>query len=151
MSGLYYPQQHAIVLIGSKNLTSFEITPAALTTLYTGNSKKIPTDYMPQLVIYLKYTVGSGGSGNYINFKLEFGSDGTNSYQENVELPTPGTTNQYVQERLFDNNGATIALTEYTIRVAIPIADKFFKLSVKETLVGGSAGTIYAEALLSGK
>jgi hypothetical protein len=149
--GLYYPQQHIKALIGSKNATSFELVPATLTTAYTGNSKIITTDYHPQMVIYAQYTPGASGAGNYVTLKLEFSSDGINFQQETVELPTIGTTNLYTQERKFDNNGATVALTTYKIRLAVPIADKFFKLSAKETLAGGSAGIFYAEALLSGK
>lgn len=151
MSGLYYPQQHVKPLIGSKNSTSFELVPATLTTAYTGNSKIITTDYMPQMVLYCQYTPGSGGGGNYVTLKLEFSSDGVNFSQETADKLAIGTTSEYLQERKFDNNGATVALTTYMFRITIPIADKFFKLSAKETLVGGSAGIFFAEALVSGK
>lgn len=151
MSGLYYPQQHVKTLVGSKNATSKEITAATLTTSYAGNTKTITTDYMSQMVLYIQYTPGAGGSTNYINYKLEFSSDGVNFGQEVAELPAPGTTQQYLQERKFDNAGSTVALTTYTLRLPIQMADKYFRFSVKETVNAGSAGVVYAEALLSGK
>ena len=151
MSGLYYPQQHVKPLIGTKNSVSFELSPATLTSAYAGNSKIITCDYMSQMVLYLQYTPGSGGNGNYVTMKLEWSSDGTNLSQEVAELISIGTTNEYIQERKFSNNAASIALTTYAFRIPIEVADKFFKISVKETKVGGSDGIFFAEALLSGK
>lgn len=149
--GLYYPQQHTKALVGSKNATTLEITTATLTTAYTGNNKIITTDYMPQITLYIEYTPGSGGNGNSIQIKNEFSSDGVNFHQETAQLASPGSTNDYVQEHTFNNNDSTVALTTYKLRIPIQMADKYFKLSVKETVVGGSAGIVFIEALLSGK
>lgn len=149
--GLYYPQQHVKTLLGSKNATSFEVSAATLTTSFSGNSKIITTDYMPQMVILVQYTPGAGGGGNSIQLKFEFSPDGSNFYQETVDLVQVGSTVGYNQTRDFSNNGSTVALTTYYLRFAVQIADKFFKISAKETVVGGSAGVVFAEALLSGK
>jgi hypothetical protein len=149
--GLYYPQQHKRTLIGSKNATTFEISPATLTNAYTGNDKIITSDYMPQGVIYCKYIPGAGGDGNYVDIKIEFSDDGVNFVKETIEAQSIGTNNMYLQERKFSNNGATVALTEYDFRISVPLADKFVRFSVKETKVGGSDGVFFAEALLSGK
>ena len=149
--GLYYPQQHIKELVGSKNPTSFEIVASTLTSSYTGNSKIITSDYMSVLTLYIKYTVGAGGGGNYINLKLEYSSDGINFYQENTESHSKGSTIQYIKERKFDNNGSTVALTTYSIKISVPLADKYFRFSAKEVVVGGSYGTLYAEAIVSGK
>jgi hypothetical protein len=151
MSGLYYPQQHTKVLIGTKNSTTFEVVPATLTTGFTDNAAIITTDYHSQMILYIKYTPGAGGGGNSIQVQLEFSADGVNFYKENSELTIPDTTYQYMQVRSFDNNGSSVALTAYNFRIPVEIADKFFRISLKETVVGGSAGIAYAEALLSGK
>jgi hypothetical protein len=147
--GLYYPQQHRKTLIGSKNSTSFELVPATLTTSYADNSVIITTDYMPQMVLNCQYTPGNGGGGNYPTLKLEFSADGINFQQEIVDDVAANLTSFHIQERKLADT--TVALTTYKFRISVPIADKFFKLSVKETIVGGSAGIFYAEALISGK
>lgn len=149
--GLHYLQQLRQALIGTKNPTSFEITTATLTSAYTGNNKIIPIDYAPEVMIYCQYTPGSGGGGNYVTIKLEFSHDGINHAQDIVELHTIGTTNIYLQEKKFGHNGASVALTTYTFRVPVRVADKYMKFSVKETKVGGSDGVFWAEALISGK
>jgi len=145
--GLYYPQQHIKPLIGSKNSTSFELLPATLTTGY--DSKIITADYMSQMVVYCQYTPGAGGNGNYPVMMLEFSPDGINWSQETVEVLVAGVTTMHNQVRHF--NASTVALTTYKFRIAVPMADKYFKFSVKETVVGGSAGIFFSEALISGK
>jgi hypothetical protein len=149
--GLYYPQQHQKILFGTKNPTSFEISPAVLTDAYAGNRKALTSDYMSQLSLYFQYTTGNGGIGNYINILIEFSNDGQTWYPETVELPSPGETQEYPQVRKFDNAGSTAALTTYVFRISIPLADKYFRVSAKETIVAGSSGLLFGEALLSGK
>lgn len=149
MSGLYYPQQHIKALVGTKNTTSFELVPATLTTSYDDNNKIITTDYMPQMILNCQYTPGAGGGNNYPTIKLEFSSDGVNFQQEIIDDIAAGLTSFYTQVRKLADT--TVALTTYKFRISVPLADKYFKFSVKETVTGGSAGIFYAEALISGK
>jgi hypothetical protein len=101
------------------------------------------------MVLNCQYTPGNGGGGNYPTLKLEFSADGINFQQEIVDDVAANLTSFHIQERKLADT--TVALTTYKFRISVPIADKFFKLSVKETIVGGSAGIFYAEALISGK
>lgn len=151
MAGLYYPQQIAKPLIGSKNKTSFAVSTSLLTTVYTGNSKIIAIDYAPEAVLYCEYTPGSGGGGNAVKLKIEFSPDGVNFSQETVELDVIGTTTEYIQERYFDNNAGSVAGTTYAFRIPVKLADKFLRVSAKEILTSGSAGAFFCEALISGK
>ena len=75
-----------------------------------------------QLIIYVDFTKGSLTTAE---IKVEFSSDNTNFYQESSSSVTTGTdTNTLLEHQI----GAT---GKY--RIAIPIKDRYVKISVKGT------------------
>ena len=85
-----------------------------------------------QLVLLLKITKGSLTS---FQFKIEFSDDNTNWYQESSGVASGGTVTETPVEH-------SITLSaDQNIRVALPIKDKYVKVSVKGT------GTVTSSSL----
>lgn len=119
-----------------------------LTTAFSGNRKTVKSGGMSQGTLYIAYTTGAGGAGNNVDIQLDFSNDGTTWYQESSSSTTTGTTTLYNHTYTFD--GAASA-TAYYLRIPFAVADKYIRISLKETVVGGSAGTVTSYLELSGK
>ena len=132
MSGDYYSVQNLFPFIGAtiaKGVAT--LTPITLTAATSANRKEIDVDGMQQVILYIKYTTGAGGSNTVLHATVEFSPDGTNYYQEAVEAASTSTITEYQADRVFTGAAAS---TAYSFRIAIPIADiKRLRIGFHET------------------
>lgn len=145
---LGYNAQSEKYLIGTSS------TVANLTTSYTDNSVTFETGHMSEMTVYFDYTTGAAGVGNSIQFLFE-GSPDSN------ENPSPApifyqALGQTVAAGVITFNDASATYvgaagsTTYKRSFYFPPAHLKMKLSVKETIAAGAAGTIKVRILLSG-
>lgn len=148
---LHYPTQEAFYALGAS------AAPVTLTTAYSGNvsgSKNI--EHYSQITLCVDYTTGAGGAGNSIQLKLEGSPDPLNNdgltvsdfYQETSSGTSSGTITHYAAEHTFTGAGSA---TEYKFFFFVPPAYLTWRISAKETVVGGAAGTVTVRAITSGK
>lgn len=144
--GLFYESQNQYAVVGTPS------TPVTLTTSYAtaGQSRIFSVGGQPQMTVYVDYT--AAGVGNSIQIKIEAAPldaiTGTTAtvYRETSANASGGTVTLTSAERTFvGTNGTT---ERFCFRS--PLADKQVKISVKETVVAGSAGTAAVQALVSG-
>lgn len=142
---LYYESQYTAPLIGSKTGTT--ITPATLTTAYTGNNKSFSVANMSKVDLAIQYNMGATETSNSIEVKVEASPDGTNWFRIPNESVSAGTSTLTAREFTFVGTDADTA----TISIGLDVFYKYLKVSVKESGVVTNAGTVYVEATLSGK
>lgn len=141
MDGRTYSIQKEYPILGASLNSSGTITlaPVTLTAAYTGNiSSAFNITTGQQLTCYLRYITGSGETNNSVEVRVEFSPDGTLWYQEVDETVASGTSTVTLVERTFV--GASAATT-YSLRFAVPVADKFIRFALKETGVVTNFGT----------
>lgn len=81
-----------------------------------------------QLLIYVSFTKASTTS---LEWKVEFSPDNTTFYQEAAEVISGGTaTNRELEHTVVSANQSAAA---QTYRFAIPVTDRYIKVSVKAT------------------
>jgi len=95
---------------------------AILTNSYVAGTTLSNTHRYNQLLVLVDFTKGSLTS---LEVKVEFSADDTTYYQETVATFSAGTSTGVVNEY------AITATGKY--RLAIPISDRFIKVSVKGT------------------
>lgn len=117
-----------------QTLFSIFAASTALTTSY--QSKTLEVGGFTELVLYLKHTTGDSETSAALVLKIEFSPDGTNFYQVPDSNNAPAT---------YSYPGGA-GSTAYSIRVPIAIADKFIKISVKDSGVSTNHGTLQAQA-----
>lgn len=145
--GLYYATQTPVVLIGSKSGTTR--TSVTLTSSYdvANKTKVLEVGGFSKINFSVLYTMGAAESSNSIEVRIEESSDGTNFYRIPNDSTSAGTSTLTAREFTFVGTNAAAA----TISIPLDIFYKYLKVSVKETGVAANAGTIYVEALLSGR
>lgn len=137
----YSIQQDYPILGATKNVAGAlsVASPVTLTAAYTGNlSGTFNIASAQQLTCFLRYITGSGETNNSVEVRVEFSPDGTLWYQEVGEEVSGATSTLTQIERTFV--GAAAATT-YSLRFAIPVADKFMRIALKETGVVTNFGT----------
>jgi len=117
-----------------QTLFSIFAASTALTSSY--QSKTLEVGGFTELVLYLKHTTGASETSAALVLKIEFSPDGTNFYQ------TPDSNNAPTTYSYPGGAGSTA----YPIRVPIAIADKYIKISVKDSGVSSNHGTLLAQA-----
>ena len=75
-----------------------------------------------QLILYVGFTIGSLTSAE---LKIEFSDDGTNYYQETTSSVSSGVSTDKLTEHKLEATG--------NYRIALPICDRYIKVSVKGT------------------
>lgn len=147
-TGWSYQSDTPIVLVGSKSGTTR--TSVALTDSYdvANKTKIIETGGIAKINLSILYTTGATETDNSVQIRVEFSSDGTNFYRA-VNDSTSGATSTLTQ-REFTFVGA-VAATAYGITLPLDVYDRFMRFSFNESGVVTNAGTIYAEATLSGE
>lgn len=155
MSGSYYPTQPVFPFLNvSKssagvftwNLQSLTTTGGALPN---ENRKEIDVDGMQQVIMLVRYHLGTGETNNVCSAKVEFSPDGTNYFQEATESASSGTVTEYQATRQF--TGASAA-ADYYFRIAIPVADAMkVRVQFNESGVATVSGAIGVLAVTSGQ
>lgn len=153
---LFYPVQDEWYAIGSA------ATAATLTTSYAGNvSVPHPLMHYSQLTFFVDYTPGAGGGGNSVQIQIESSPDlldnyGTQPLQtvitpiyyiETTSSTVGGVITHTIAEHTFVG---AVASTSYKFFFFVPPAYKTLRVSAKETVVGGAAGTVRVRGLASG-
>lgn len=121
-------------------------TSVALTNAYTGNNKLVTSGGMSKLNLDILYTMGAAETSNSIEVQIEASPDGVNFYRIPNESASGGTSTLTAREFTFVGTNAAAA----TISIGIDIFYKYLKISIKESGVVTNAGTVFAEATLSG-
>ena len=145
MAGLYYQEQEPFVLLGSKSGTTR--TASTLTTAYAGNtSLKLHVEGMSKVTFYIRYT--STASSNKLSLRIRTSpiKDGTNMYQLVNEAASGGTSTLSLRTFEFTR---TAAADEFAL--PLDIYDGFVDIAAIETLDSGTHGTVYIEAMWSGR
>lgn len=144
---LYYASQIPEVVIGTKAGTTR--TSISLTDAYdvANKTKIIETGGFSKLSLNVLYTMGATETANSIEVRLDVSTDGVNFYRIANEAKTAGATTATAEEYSFVGADAAAA----TISIFKDIAYKYIRVSVKETGKVTNFGTVFVEALLSGK
>ena len=151
MAGLYYPIQTPFILIGSisgTTRTAIEMESTYQAESVTEATKTFDTGGYSRVEFNFLYTMGGSETTNSIQVILESSTDGTNFYR----LPndtTSGATST-ITEREFTYVGTTNGGNS-EITIGIDIAYTKMRISVKESGVVTNKGSVYVEALLSGR
>lgn len=97
-------------------------TTAVLTDTYVAGTVISPVDSFNQLLVYVKFTKSGASSGQ---IKIEFSDDGTNYYQETFSAISAWISTDTLWEHTLSTSGS--------YRIAVPIKDKYIKISSKVT------------------
>ena len=143
---LSYKSHVVLPIFGTKTVAGVP-TSVALTSAYTGNNKAISTGGMSKLNLDILYTMGATETTNSIEVQIECSNDGVNYFRIPNESASGGVSTLTAREFTFVGTNAAAA----TISIGIDIFYKFMKISIKESGVVTNAGTVFAEATLSGK
>ena len=148
--GLNYKISAPFVIAGSKNETTFALTPSTLTAAAAGNQKVIDGAMgMSKIDIRYSYTSGAAETSNSINILIEESSDGTNWFTIANETVSGGTST--LAARTFVNSDNTGGATNIKSSLGLDIFYDKLRVSFYETGVVTNFGTIYAEASFVGK
>lgn len=93
-----------------------------LTNSYVAATTILNTEGMNQLILLIDFTIGSLTTAEV---KVEFSPDNTTFYQETFSSVSAGTSTESLGEHTFSGTGK--------YRLAIPIKDKYIKVSAKGT------------------
>lgn len=95
---------------------------AILTNSYVAGTTISDAHLYSQLVLYINFTIGSLTSSE---IKVEFSNDNTTFFQETFSSVSGATSTDSVGEHTFTATGK--------FRLAIPIKDRYIKISAKGT------------------
>ncbi len=151
---LHYPTQVLLPLIGSKDSSNTR-TAVTLTSSYEAETspqstptKTFDVGGFSRVEFAVNYTMGASESSNSIEVKVEWSPDATNFYRLMNDSTSAGTSTLTVRE--FTYVGVNAAASPITFGLDIAYKD-VLKVSVKETGVATNAGSVFVEALLSGR
>lgn len=131
-------------------------TPITLTGSYV--TKIIPIQHIAETYIAFEYTTGAAGVNNVLDIKMESSIDpsdggtaqGTPTPRFNQDLTNSVAAGAVtLSDQEFHYTGVAGATT-YARGFLYPVAAKQLRISVKETVVVGAAGTLLMRVLLSG-
>lgn len=148
--GLNYCIIQKFPVIGTKNDTTFALTPATLTASAAGNQKVIDgVAGMSKFDLRYSYTTGAAETSNAVNIVIEESADGTNWFTISNETVSGGTSN--LAARTFVNSDNTGGATNIKASLGLDIFYDKLRVSFFETGVVTNFGTIYAEASILGE
>jgi hypothetical protein len=140
-------------LQADKNIMGTETTPVTLTNSYAGNNAIQVVSGTAITTIYVQYTAQT--AGNSIQVKVEGSPD-----NPDPKTPQgPPVTSFFYQDisTSVAAGTATAVRVEYSytslttgaerFRISFPTADRQMKISIKETVAAGSAGTASVRVL----
>lgn len=120
-------------------------TSAALVTLPAAYNSTVRGDFqtgnIEQVVLYVKYT--SATAGDSIELKIERSTDNTNWFTQTFLAASGGTGTLTNGEYTYVRTGATDVFI-----LDLPVADKYIRVSAKETKTG-AAGTVWVHSMIS--
>jgi hypothetical protein len=121
-------------IAGAVTRTGVIRASAPLTSSYVPGTV-IDVEDFGMLVLLVKYTMGSGESGNAVVLKVELSTDGTSFHQQTNNAPT-------LELRDYTFLAQSAPGTYDSIAIVLPVAAvSRVRLSTKETGVASNAGT----------
>lgn len=149
--GLEYTTQRPIVLIGSLSgttRTAIEMESTYQAESITEATKTFETGGYSRIEFNILYTMGASETANSIQIRLENTIDGTNFYR----LPNDSTSGatSTITEREFTYLGTTDGGNS-EVTIGFDIAYTKMRIAIKEGGVSSNKGSVYVEALLSGR
>ena len=149
--GLEYATQTNNILIGSisgTTRTAIEMESTYQSESVTEATKTFDTGGYSRIEFMILYTMGASETANSIQIILESTTDGTNFYR----LPNDSTSGatSTITEREFTYLGTTDGGNS-ELTIGLDIAYKKMRISIKESGVSSNKGSVYVEALLSGR
>ena len=149
--GLDYTIQTTNVLIGSLSgttRTAIEMESTYQAESVTEATKTFETGGYSRVEFNILYTMGASETANTIQIRLENTIDGTNFYR----LPNDSTSGatSTITEREFKFLGTTDGGNS-EITIGLDIAYTKMRIAIKEGGVSSNKGSVYVEALLSGR
>lgn len=152
--GLDYRSQILSTLVGTKSATN-TLTGVALTAAYqaettpqTTPTKSFDVGGHSRVEFAISYTEGATETANSIQMIVEWSPDGTNFYRLSNDGTVAGVDTMTAREFTF--TGADAANSKITWGLDIAYKD-LLRVSFKETGEASNFGTVYCEALLSGR
>jgi len=142
---LSYGLQTALNLIGTP------AAPVTLTAAFTDNRTSFITSGVAMITFYVQYTPQT--SGNSVNIKIEgcpITSNDTSKfgaqvfYPETAESVSGGVVTETPVTHTFVSSGTSAQ----QFKIQYPCADQTIRVSIDETVSGGTAGTGSIQALL---
>jgi hypothetical protein len=112
-----------------------------LTNAYSGGvTLRLSPGEANNVLLYLTYAMGGSETSNTVEFIIEGSQDGSTWFRRQRESATAGAVTVAFEEYTIQPGSSRILLTD--------IADKYIRVSFKETGVAANAGTISAVATL---
>ena len=149
--GLNYPIQTQNILIGTLSgttRTAIEMESTYQNESITEATKTFETGGYSRVEFAILYSMGASETANSIQIRLEWSTDGTNFYR----LPNDSTSGatSTITEREFTYLGTTDGGNS-EVAIGIDIAYNIMRIAFKESGVSSNKGSVYVEALLSGR
>lgn len=154
MGGLYYANQVLLPVIGSKTAAgvttgiTLESTYQAENAGVTTATKTFDVGGMSRVEFAIAYTMGATESANSLEMIVEWTPDDVNFYRLTNDTTANGTSTMTRREFTYVGENATTS--KITWGVDIAYKDRI-RVSFKETGVATNKGTVYVEALVSGR
>ena len=148
--GLNYPIVIPFAVFGTKNASTFALSPATLTAAYAGNRKVLSGSAgMSKIDLRYSYTTGASETSNTLSILIEQSSDGTNWFAIMNESVSGGTS--AITQRTFVDSDNSTAATTFTSSIGLDIFYDNIRVSAKEGGVATNYGTLYMEGSLLGR
>lgn len=150
--GLDYGTQDVHTLVGTKSsanaLTGWALTASYQTEGAVKPTKTFDVGGFSRVEFAIAYAEGSAETANTLQVKVEFTPDGTNFYQLATDSTSGSTSTEAVRE--FTMAGVDSGTLYINFGLDIAYKDSM-RISFKETGVASNFGTVYCEAVLSGR
>jgi hypothetical protein len=136
-----------ITLIDNATLTASYLPLAA-------DNLELNVEKVTQITLDVFYTTGAAETNNTIELKVEFANTMSNRtspvtgdwVQETTISASGGTTT--VTPNIYQITGAS-ATTTYPVQIAVPMASRFIRVSVKESGVAANFGTVTVKCTMA--
>ena len=120
-----------------------------LTAAYTGNlTSGIQLAGQTQIMFFVDFLTHASATTSDIDIRLEFSPDNTNWYQETESSVAAGVDQMTRLEHSFTGGAAS---TTYSFKFAVPVADKFMRVALKQAVDVTNFGTASILMVVSGQ
>lgn len=151
MSSLSFGRQDVIFPGGTLDSPAYTLTASFVASTGTDveHSGNISLKFVKKFSVYAYYTPGTGGGGNSLQYQVEinpfyYEQDPNNLFWAPIGKYVDVTGTWTEEKATFTSNTSTTALTQDNVTpldIIDPSAARV-RIKAKETIVGGSAGTV---------
>lgn len=152
MSGTYYSTQNLEPILGATKLNNdaFTFSRVTLTASYADNiSGTFRTDGQQQIVFFVEHVTHASATSPRLDVRIEFSPDnGTTWFQETESSVAAGRDTLTLVEH--SHTGAA-AGTTYRFTFNVPVAHRWYRVSLRQQSDTTNFGTASVVALVSGQ